>query len=182
VIGRPALPPLGPVLEFMRLVWAVDHGLQAASKRMEAAIGVTGPQRLVIRLLGRFPGMNASQLAEALRVHPSTVTGILKRLEQRRLVARRPDPRDRRRTFLGLAARGRALDVAVSGTIESAVREVLGGLPAERVDVVREVLSALAEALGRTSGGGAPGEAAGAPDRAPRAGGARGRSAPRGLP
>jgi DNA-binding MarR family transcriptional regulator len=160
VIGRAAHLPLGPVLEFMRLIWAVDHGLQAASKRMEATIGVTGPQRLVIKLLGRFPGMNAGQLADVLRVHPSTVTGILKRLERRRLVARRPDPRDRRRRFLGLTARGRALDVAVGGTIESAVRDVLGGLPAGKVDVAHEVLSVLADALGR-----APGGAAGAPGR-----------------
>ena len=44
------LPALGEELDFMRLLWAVDHGLQQRSKRMAAEIGLTGPQRLVIRI------------------------------------------------------------------------------------------------------------------------------------
>ncbi|HUJ27995.1 MAG TPA: MarR family transcriptional regulator, partial [Myxococcales bacterium] len=32
--------PLGAVLDFMRLLWAVDHSLQSASKRMEAVYGI----------------------------------------------------------------------------------------------------------------------------------------------
>ena len=42
-------PPLGAVLDFMRLLWAVDHALQSTSKRMESTFGLTGPQRLVVR-------------------------------------------------------------------------------------------------------------------------------------
>ena len=43
---------LGRVLEFMRVLWAVDHALQSTSKWMEVRLGVTGPQRLVIRMIG----------------------------------------------------------------------------------------------------------------------------------
>src|SRR5206468_4578402 len=66
-------PPLGAVLDFMRLLWAVDHALQSASKRMEATFGVTGPQRLVVRIVGRFPGIAAGRVAQILHVHPSTL-------------------------------------------------------------------------------------------------------------
>ena len=52
-------PHLGEVLEFMRLLWALHHGMQSTSKRMEATLGLTGPQRLVLRLVGRFPGIAA---------------------------------------------------------------------------------------------------------------------------
>src|ERR1700760_1858990 len=90
-------PPLGAVLDFMRLLWAVDHALQSASKRMEATFGVTGPQRLVVRIVGRFPGIAAGRVAEILHVHPSTLTSILKRLETRGMLQRRSDPRDARR-------------------------------------------------------------------------------------
>ena len=76
-------PPLGAVLDFMRLLWAVDHALQSASKRMESAFGMTSPQRLVVRIVGRFPGIAAGRVAEILHVHPSTLTGVLKRLEAR---------------------------------------------------------------------------------------------------
>jgi hypothetical protein len=55
---------LGSTLDFMRLLWAMDHGLQRRSKRMEVEIGVTGMQRVVIRLIGRFPNVTAGRLAE----------------------------------------------------------------------------------------------------------------------
>ena len=38
------------VLQFMQLLWAVVHGLERLSKRMTGDIGVTGPQRLVLRV------------------------------------------------------------------------------------------------------------------------------------
>lgn len=139
--------PLGGALELLRLVWAVDHGLQATSKRMEQRLGITGPQRFTLRLIGRFPGVTAGQLADALNVHPSTMTGVLKRLMKRRLIVRRPDPRDRRRSFLALTEAGRALDVDPSGTVEGAVTKVLETLPKAHVDTARAVLQSLADAL-----------------------------------
>lgn len=138
---------LGEVLEFMRLLWAVDHGLQSRSKRMEAALGVTGPQRLVIRLVGQRPGISAGELAALLHVHPSTLTGVLGRLEARGVVLRRPDPDDKRRALLGLTAKGAKLDKVRSGTVEARVRATLGRLPAPRVRAARQVLSTLADAL-----------------------------------
>jgi hypothetical protein len=41
---------LPPTLAFMRLLWAIDHGLRSVSKRMHSSIGLTGPQRLVLRI------------------------------------------------------------------------------------------------------------------------------------
>src|SRR5437870_11448179 len=116
---------LGPILEFMKLLWAVDHGLQSASKRMESTFGLTGPQRLVVRIVGRFPGIAAGRIAEILHVHPSTLTGVLKRLESRGILQRRPDPRDARRALFMLTAKGRRLDTIRTGTVEQAGRRRL---------------------------------------------------------
>ena len=82
---------LGRVLDFMRLIWALVHALQSASKRMATKVGMTGPQRLVIRIVGQRPGLSAGELAEILHVHPSTLTGVLQRLGQRGLI--RPNRR-----------------------------------------------------------------------------------------
>jgi DNA-binding MarR family transcriptional regulator len=146
-IPAPALPPLGEALEFMRLLWAIDHGLQQRSKRMTASHGVTGPQRFVIRVLARFPGLSAGHLARVLHLHPSTLTGILDRLERKGLLTRRTDPEDRRRAVLGLTAMGRRLDVDSRGTIESLVTEALAGQPPRQVQAAREVLAAVASGL-----------------------------------
>jgi MarR family transcriptional regulator, organic hydroperoxide resistance regulator len=139
-------PPLGAVLDFMRLLWSVDHALQSSSKRMEANYGVTGPQRLVVRIVGRFPGIAAGRVAEILRVHPSTLTGILKRLESRGILQRKSDPRDARRALFGLTTKGKKLDTLRTGTVEQAVRRVLAKEP-EKVAASQEILSALTDEL-----------------------------------
>ncbi|WP_437300874.1 MarR family winged helix-turn-helix transcriptional regulator [Sorangium sp. So ce426] len=138
---------LGEVLDFMKLLWAVDHGLQSTSKRMEAKMGVTGPQRLVIRIVGRYPGISAGQLAEIMQLHPSTLTGVLKRLQERGIIERRVDPKDGRRALLGLTARGRELDSLRTGTVEAAVRQALKSMPRRKLDAAQDVLAAVAEAL-----------------------------------
>lgn len=140
-------PSLGEVLDFLRIIWAVDHGLQRASKQMKRDLGVTGPQRLVLRIVGRFPGIPAGRLARLLHVDPSTLTGILARLERQQLISRRSDPRDRRRSLLGLTVKGRRFDVATEGTIEARVAQAFSGIPLEQLSAAREVLSVLAAAL-----------------------------------
>ncbi len=142
---------LGPVLEFLRALWALDHALQSASKRMEGKLGVTGPQRFVIRMIGRFPGISAGEVSELLHVHPSTLTGVLKRLEQRGLVVRRSDPADARRALLELTAKGRRIDATRTGTVEGAARKALDKLPpaaARQTRVLAEAITAELERLG----------------------------------
>jgi DNA-binding MarR family transcriptional regulator len=138
---------LGDVIEFMRLLWAVDHGLEASSKRMDPDFGVTGPQRLVIRIVGRHPGIAAGRIAEILHVHPSTLTGILGRLVERGILTRSSDPNDARRALFGLTNAGEKLDQLRSGTIEAKVRRALGKMTARELAAARRVLGAVAQSL-----------------------------------
>ncbi len=138
---------LGETLEFMRLLWSVDHALQRTSKQMDRTLGVTGPQRLVIRVLGKRPGLSAGELAHTLRIHPSTLSGILKRLEQRKIIRRVMDPKDRRRAFLHLHGLGDTINAARTGTVEEAVEETLARQPRAHVFGARSILEALAAEL-----------------------------------
>jgi DNA-binding MarR family transcriptional regulator len=145
----PVLLPLGPVLDFLRLIWAVDHAVQRTSRRMETALGVTAPQRLVIRLVGRFPGLPAGTLAQLLHVHPGTMSGVLKRIERQGFIRRRADPRDRRRVLLGLTDKGRSFDVEADDSVEAALARALSDVPAQKLEAAREVLQAIALAMAR---------------------------------
>jgi MarR family transcriptional regulator, organic hydroperoxide resistance regulator len=136
-------PPLGAVLEFMRLIWGISHGLQATSKQMETRLGITGPQRLVVRIVGRCPGASAGQLAEILQLHPSTLTGVLRRLEERDVVERSPGEHDRRQAHFRLTATGQTIDRRHAGTVEDAVRRVLSDLEPAKIVATAEVLRAL---------------------------------------
>jgi len=140
--------PVGDAIDFLRLIWAVDHALQRRSKSMAATLGITGPQRLALRIIGRFPSIHAKQVADILHLHPSSLTALLKRLERRGLVRRWPDERDGRRWLLGLTQKGKALNRKTPGTIEAAVQRVLKTTTLDDLDVTRAVLSKLARELG----------------------------------
>lgn len=138
------------MLDFLRLLWSVDHGLDRRSKRMETELGVTGMQRMVIRLIGRFPEVSAGRLADLLHVHPSTLTGVLKRLTERGFIGREKDPEDARRSKFVLLPEGQKVDSTQAGTVEAAVRRALSRIPPETLDAARTVLSAVAEELARS--------------------------------
>ena len=142
-----AMFPLDPVLDFLRLLWSIEHGLQRKSKRMEGEIGITGPQRLVLRIVGRFPGLSAGELAYIVRLHPSTITGILQRLVASGLLARERDPQDSRRARLRLKPRAVKYVRIAPGTVEQSVRQALNRVGAPNVRAARKVLAEVARRL-----------------------------------
>ena len=139
-----------PVFRFLRLMWSVDHGLHRVSKQMSAALGLTGPQRLAVRMIGRSPAITAGELSEQMHLDPSTVTGIVRRLQANGMIVRRVDPADARRTRLTLTKRGRALDRRSAGTIEAAVRRALASVGRADVDAASRVLTELTAQLNRS--------------------------------
>lgn len=138
---------LPDVLQFMRVLWAIVHGVQRTSKRMAGTIGVTGPQRLVLRVVGLFPDVSAGDLAAILHVHPSTLTGIIRRLVAQRLLVRADDPRDRRRARLRLTPRGERVNSLRDRTVEAVVATTLEGVTAADRAATTRVLVRLADSL-----------------------------------
>jgi DNA-binding MarR family transcriptional regulator len=135
------------VLGFMRTLWEVDHALFSASKRMKARLGVTGPERLVIRIVGEIPEITPGELATLMHLDPSSLTALLQRLVRRRLISRRADPDDARRSRLRLTAQGAEVDRLRSGTVEAAVRTALETLSPQDVARTVVVLRELSRAL-----------------------------------
>ena len=139
--------PLDAVLDFMRLLWSIEHGLQRLSKRMENEIGITGPQRLVLRVVGQYPDLSAKELAHIVRLHPSTITGVLQRLVSRGLLERQRDPVDTRRIRLRLKPQAVRYTTRKRGTVESAVREALKRAGPANVRAAGKVLAEVAAQL-----------------------------------
>lgn len=114
---------------------------------MQRNLGVTGQQRLVVKLVGQRPGISAGALADILHVHPSTLTGVLRNLVERGALERVRDPSDTRRALFRLTEEGRKLDAIRSGTVEARVRSALASIPQVEITVASRVLARLAGAL-----------------------------------
>ncbi len=138
---------LDPALDFMRLLWGIEHGLQSTSKRMEARLGITGPQRLVLRIVSQFPGVSPGELARIVRLHPSTITGVVQRLVTKGFLVREQDPTDSRRVRLRLREAARKFTQRPGGTVEGAIARALARVPKTQMRHARLVLTAIAGTL-----------------------------------
>ncbi|HEY0191127.1 MAG TPA: MarR family transcriptional regulator [Kofleriaceae bacterium] len=141
--------PAGQTLQFMQRMWELVHALNVRSKRMGKTLGVTGPQRLVIRVVGQTPDATARAISDMLGLHPSTLTGVLARLERQRLLQRTVDPDDRRRVRFRLTEAGKKIDRERRGTVEAAVRRALGRADAQMIAGTEALLALLVSELSR---------------------------------
>jgi DNA-binding MarR family transcriptional regulator len=139
--------PLGPALGFLRQLWRVNHAIERLSSRMEWEFGVSAQQRLMLRCVGKFPGITAGQLASLLHVDAGTVSATLRRLENKGLLERRRTAQDRRRVSLGLTARGQRLAEPQLRTVEHALDCFVESIPPEELLAARSALNALAQLL-----------------------------------
>lgn len=139
----------GDALDMLSEVWALNHAIERASVRMEARLGVTAQQRLLIRLVGRHPGITAGQLAELLCVDASTVSTSLKRLEKRKVLRRRKDVKDARRSIIELLPAGKVLDRREGASVEGAIEALLDDTPETRATAVRQFLRDLVRRVDR---------------------------------
>ena len=95
---------IADVLDNLRRVFKVVHRY---SKRAEKVGGMTGPQVWAMTVLAESAPIRVTDLARRMYLHPSTVVGILDRLEQDAQVARKRSEKDHRVVTVSLTAKGR---------------------------------------------------------------------------
>jgi len=102
---------ISPILSSMHLVLQVLAAAQAVEKagqRLFRPHGLTVAKFNVLNLLSDQPaGMRASDLARALVVDPSNVTGLLKRMKAEKFLKEFDNESDRRQHVVGLSPKGR---------------------------------------------------------------------------
>jgi len=149
VASRDPADRLPNALAFLRLLWAIDHGLRSVSRQMHGKLGMTGPQRLVLRMVGKFPDLMPSELAALLHLDRGTLTGIVERLASQQLLSRKANEKDGRSFLLRLTARGQLLDREVPGTVEACIQRALAAVPRAKVEAAKVVLEAVARELAK---------------------------------
>ena len=127
-------------------VVSTANALEKAAKRVFAPHGLTPAQFNVLNLLSdQKEGMRASDLAEALVVDPSNVTGLLKRMARDGWIADRANPGDRRQHVTVLAPKGRAAWARARHDYENSLRYVAATIPAASRGAAEKALAAVAD-------------------------------------
>jgi DNA-binding MarR family transcriptional regulator len=124
----------------MALLRTAD-ALWNASRGFFAQWDLSPSQFSVLNLLrGVSDGFSQTELSRALVMHRSNVTGLVDRLEQRRLVARRENAADRRAWRVVLTPAGTALLAEILPHYDEVAEAVWGGMSLARVRALRRAL------------------------------------------
>ncbi|TAG83091.1 MAG: MarR family transcriptional regulator [Betaproteobacteria bacterium] len=113
-------------------------------------LGLTPPQFDVIATLGNTEGMSCKELGEKTLITKGTLTGVLDRLEQRRLIERREDAADARRTQIALTPAGESLFVQVFPAHLAHLERAFSRLSGAELKQLQTGLAALHHALDKS--------------------------------
>jgi len=133
----PALADTETALEIADLLSRVVRQLHRGTSEALAPLGLSRAQSRVVRLLADGP-LRMAAIAERLSVVPRTITDLVDGVEAAGLVARQPDPDDRRSTFVALTADGRRLLDRLEVAWRESAEQAVGRLdPVDRAALLR---------------------------------------------
>ena len=125
----------GPRYDALLQLFRTADTLWNASRVFFARWDLSPSQFNILNLVCDLPdGLSQADLSRQLLMHRSNVTGLVDRLEARRLVERRDQPGDRRAYRVVLAPRGRELMQELLPHYYRVAEEVWGQFPARRAN------------------------------------------------
>jgi DNA-binding MarR family transcriptional regulator len=133
------------VFDNLRRVIQIVYGY---SNRAQRVGGLTGPQLWAIKVLSDSAPVRVSDLARQMYLNPSTVVGILDRLEAKGLAVRTRSKRDHRVVEVELTDKGKAISERSPSVAQGMLLHGLEGLSGHDLRVVSEGLEALVSILG----------------------------------
>lgn len=147
-----ALPNEPPCREahLMPLLGCAYHKGQQYMDRRLRQYGITPAQAHALRFLLLETSrreVNQRDLEEFLRIRPSTVSGIVERLEQKGLLLRTPSRTDARRRALQLTEQGRAFHADFCAEANEAERRIAALFTAEEYAQLRRMLQRIITGL-----------------------------------
>jgi DNA-binding MarR family transcriptional regulator len=116
------------------------RAIQEYSKAVQSRSGLSSPQLWALQIVGTHPGISIGELSDRMFAHPSTVSGVVDRLESRGALRRETDERDRRGVRLTLTARGRAALRRSPQPVQSGLARALEQMPRAQLARLRRTL------------------------------------------
>lgn len=115
--------------------------------RANAALGLTPARTHLLWELGRRGPVPQRVLAEALKVTPRAVTGLVDALVAQRLVTRQAHPTDRRATLVTLTPRGETLVAELQRGHKALARALFAAMSGRELDDFARSLAGVVDRL-----------------------------------
>ncbi|MBU8849008.1 MAG: MarR family transcriptional regulator [Desulfobacterales bacterium] len=133
------LPPDCPYYLLSRATLAVTSLLKKGFA--EEGISTIRPAYLGVLLsLWDKDGLKANELGKRAGLEPSTMTGLLDRMERDGLVKRAPDPNDRRANRIHLTQEGVDAEVSATKVVSATLKKVFRTISKKDIETTKNLL------------------------------------------
>ena len=122
-------------LEILVKLRRIIRSINLESKKIQREFGISIPQLLVLQFLSEQEDYKASSkdIKNYINLNASTVTGIVHRLEEKGMIAKLPNTRDKRGVFVILTAKGAELLEKSPTTLQEKISQRLKDLSPEQI-------------------------------------------------
>lgn len=157
----PALPRDRYDLRILSALRRIIRSVDSHSRRLATDFGVTVPQLLCMLKIAERGSLTVKELSGEVFLAPSTVVGIVDRLEKAQLFLRERSAEDRRQVRLSLTEQGRELLARSPSPLQANLVEAIGQLPELERATIALSLERIIECIGAPShpaAGASPGD------------------------
>lgn len=133
------------LIQIRKIVRSID----IESKKIQKEYNVSIPQVLCLTFLNESPNFQATQgeIRNYINLNPSTVSGIIDRLEKKRLIARLPKSGDKRTVNIALTSAGEKLLTCIPSLLHEQLSNKLEKIEQQELERVEESLKTLIHLL-----------------------------------
>jgi DNA-binding MarR family transcriptional regulator len=141
--ARKTVPEVQVILDAFR------HIVQALRVRSNDrhVSGISGAQVFALQQIADHPDASVNDIAARTFTHQSSVSVVIQRLVDARLVAKVPAKDDRRRTRLAITAKGKRALARVPRTVQKDLVSAVSRLPAADRRTLARLVTTLAQAV-----------------------------------
>lgn len=142
-----AVTPPDQAALVLRQFRVVFNAVRTHFQQVEKKVGIGGAQVWALSVIRQTPGAGVNGLAQAMNIHQSTASNLVRQLARRGLVRVDKSAIDRRSVHLHLEAAGEALLLASPGPYAGVLPDALQKLPADTLVQLQHNLGEVIRAL-----------------------------------
>ena len=135
------------IAEIMQSLRRIFKAIQDYSYEVSDKFGTTGPQLWALKTISQNEILSLGELGRRMYLHPSTITGLIDRLEKKGLVERDRDQTDRRVIKLRLTSKGKGLVKRAPNPIQGKMIYGLRKLKREELNSIHHSVQKLVEVM-----------------------------------
>lgn len=137
LVSDPEVPKGSYDLRILQALRRIIRAVDIHSHKLATQYKITGPQLACLLTIKEEGPLTSVNLAKKVYLSPSTVVGIIDRLEEKKMIERNRDSKDRRQVYISITTDGQQLIEAAPSLLQDTLSSALMVLPEiEQVSIV----------------------------------------------